>query len=65
MVRSSIPGSSFLITRGPGDAWGPVFGTVAVGNDVLLTEAGSFLTWCGGECGADVLSMADNRLSLG
>ena len=64
-VRSSVPDSSFLITRGPGDAWGPVFGTVALGNDVLLSGRGSFLTWCGGTCGSDVLDLTGNLLRLG
>ena len=62
VVRSSLPYSNFITTRGTGDYWGPVYGTVARHNSVRLTGKGSETFWCGGICGPKVLKLYDNIL---
>lgn len=61
-VVSGLPDAGFLITRGPGDGWGPVWHTVAEHNSVRLTGTGTQAFWCGGTCGPAVLVLRDNVL---
>ena len=63
VVRSSLRTSSFLITRGEGDSFGPVYGTVASHNSVALTGARSQAFWCGGTCGPHVLDLHANVIA--
>jgi hypothetical protein len=58
--RSRLPRAAFLITRGPGDAFGPVAGTVAEGNQVTNTGSAAYGFWCGGGCTRGTLELERN-----
>ena len=60
VVVSSLATSMFLITRGAKSHWGPVYGTRAIANTVLLTGASSQGFSCGDGCSSKVLTMRDN-----
>ena len=61
---SDVPYAEFLVTRGAGNAFGPVSGTVAVHNSVLHTGAGAQGFWCGGTCSPAVLTLRGNVLHV-
>lgn len=63
LVTGAVRNGSFLMTRGPGQHWGPVVGTTATRNDVRLTGPGSFGFGCYGGCTATHLVMRDNTVS--
>ncbi|MCM0622648.1 hypothetical protein [Nocardioides bruguierae] len=62
LVTSGLEDAGFVITRGLGDGFGPVTGTVVVHNTARLSAAGTQAFWCGGICTADVLTLSDNVL---
>lgn len=64
-VRSSLRAGSFLMTRGPGQTWGPVVGTVAEHNTVRLTGAKSFGFGCYGGCTPKILTLRRNVIVAG
>ncbi|MBD8869392.1 right-handed parallel beta-helix repeat-containing protein [Nocardioides donggukensis] len=59
-VTSDLPASEFLVTRGGGSRHGPVLGTVARHNTVLLTGRRTEGFWCDGGCGTGVLRLTRN-----
>lgn len=63
-VRGSLPGLHFLVTRGAGQSWGPVAGTVVTGNDVRLSGADSIGVGCYGGCGLGVLTVRGNTIAV-
>lgn len=60
VVRSSLAGSSFLITRGARDPHGPVMATAAYNNTVYLTGASSQGFVCYAGCGPDIFTLRQN-----
>src|SRR3972149_3384833 len=60
VVRSSLPQSIFLVTRGAEDRNGPVLSTRLHNNTVLLTGANSQGFVCHAGCGADILFLRNN-----
>lgn len=64
-VTSSLDRSTFLMTRGAGQTWGPVRGTVAEHNSVRLTGAHSFGFGCYGGCTPGILRLQRNILVAG
>ncbi|GAA1517874.1 right-handed parallel beta-helix repeat-containing protein [Sphaerisporangium rubeum] len=65
VVTSSRPRGSFLITRGPGHAVGPVRGTVAVHNSVYLPARRTIGFSCADGCSGGVLTLRNNVLRVG
>ncbi len=63
-VRGSLPGLHFLVTRGAGQSWGPVPGTVVADNDVRLLGPDSIGLGCYGGCGLDVLAVRGNTITV-
>lgn len=61
---SDVPYAEFLVTRGSGNHFGPVVGTVAVHNSVLHTGRGAQGFWCGGTCSPAVLTLVGNVLHV-
>lgn len=59
VVRSSLPTSVFLITRGPGNRYGPILGTRALNNTVRLTGGASEGFVCQ-SCSGAVLVLRNN-----
>jgi 3-phytase len=59
-VRSSLPTSVFLVTRGAASSYGPVLRTKLYNNTVLLTGASSQGFVCHAGCGPDILTMRNN-----
>jgi hypothetical protein len=64
VVRSSLARSTFLVTRGAKDSFGPVSGTVLRHNTVYLTGASSQGVVCYAGCSASILSMRNNVLQV-
>ena len=60
LVLSSLPDSTFLVTRGGEDGYGPVANTRLFNNSVVMTGAGSQGFVCHGGCNAGVLVMRNN-----
>lgn len=60
VVRSSLAVSVFLVTRGGGSRYGPVRGTRAINNTVLLTGVSSQGFVCHSGCSSAVLFMRNN-----
>jgi hypothetical protein len=60
VVRSSLGRSVFLITRGSESTWGPILGTRALNNSVLLTGASSEGVVCHSGCSGDILTLRNN-----
>ena len=60
VVRSSLPQSIFLVTRGAEDRNGPVLSTRLHNNTVLLTGANSQGFVCHAGCGAGILFLRNN-----
>jgi hypothetical protein len=60
LVRSSLPESIFLVTRGAGSGYGPVVRTTMVNNTALLTGSSSQGVICHAGCGPDILTMRNN-----
>jgi 3-phytase len=60
VVTSSLDSSIFLVTRGSGSGYGPVSGTRAFNNTVVLTGASSQGVVCSSGCGPTILSMRNN-----
>ncbi len=64
VVRSSLPTSAFLVTRGDEDRYGPVMRTSLYHNTVYLTGGSSKGVVCHAGCSADILRMRNNILSV-
>jgi parallel beta-helix repeat protein len=60
LVRSSLPDSTFLVTRGGQDGYGPVVNTRLFNNTVVMTGDGSQGFVCHGGCNSGVLTMRNN-----
>ena len=60
VVRSALPTSTFVVTRGAGSAYGPVLRTRLVNNTVLMTGAEGQGFVCHAGCGPDILTMRNN-----
>jgi len=60
LVLSSLPESTFLVTRGGQDGHGPVANTRLLNNTVVMTGAGSQGFVCHGGCDSGVLMMRNN-----
>jgi len=60
LVLSSLPESTFLVTRGGESGHGPVGNTRLFNNTVVMTGAGSQGFVCHGGCNAGVLTMRNN-----
>ena len=60
VVRSALPSSSFLVTRGAGSPYGPVLRTRLLNNTVLMTGSQGQGFVCHAGCGPDVLTMRNN-----
>jgi hypothetical protein len=60
VVRSSLRTSTFLVTRGAGSALGPVLGTRASNNSVMLTGQASQGFVCAPGCSRAVLRLRNN-----
>jgi hypothetical protein len=65
VVRSGLDIAAGLVTRGAGDAFGPVTGTVFRHNTVYLTGAQSYGLACYGGCDPTILDARDNVLVAG
>lgn len=62
-VASNLGEATFLMTRGPGQHWGPVTDTRAKKNTVTLTGDGSFGFGCYGKCTPQHLELKRNSIS--
>ena len=60
LVQSSLPDSTFLVTRGGTDGHGPVVNTRLFNNTVVMTGPGSQGFVCHGGCNGGVLVMRNN-----
>ena len=60
LVLSSLPDSTFLVTRGAQDGYGPVENTRLFNNTVVMTGPGSQGFVCHGGCNSSVLTMRNN-----
>jgi hypothetical protein len=60
LVLSSLPDSTFLVTRGGQDGYGPVANTRLFNNTVIMTGPGSQGFVCHGGCNGGVLTMRNN-----
>jgi parallel beta-helix repeat protein len=60
LVLSSLPDSTFVVTRGGGDGHGPVVNTRLLNNTVVMTGPGSQGFVCHGGCNGGVLTMRNN-----
>jgi len=60
LVRSSLAGSTFLITRGGASSLGPVQHTRAYNNTVYLSGSSSQGFMCNAGCSPDILTLRDN-----
>ncbi|MDR8411920.1 right-handed parallel beta-helix repeat-containing protein [Nonomuraea sp. 3-1Str] len=65
VVTSSLPQSSFLVTRGPRHVVGPVLGTVAVHNSVYLPGPRTLGWSCHGGCSPSILRLRNNAVRVG
>lgn len=65
VVRSTLPGSTFLVTRGNGDFFGPVSNTKVFNNTVYLTASDSEGIGCAGDCSTGILSLYNNIIWTG
>lgn len=63
-VRGTLRGQHFVVTRGAGESFGPVPGTVVSDNDVRLLGADSIGVGCYGGCGRAVLTLRRNRITV-
>lgn len=63
-VTGSLTGQHFLVTRGAGQVFGPVTGTLVVNNTVRLTGADAVGVGCYGGCGTDVLTVRNNIVDV-
>jgi hypothetical protein len=60
LVRSTLDASTFLVTRGASDSFGPVANTRVYSNTVVLTGAKSQGFVCYAGCSASILVMRNN-----
>ncbi|HLC28820.1 MAG TPA: hypothetical protein VJL07_05175 [Dehalococcoidia bacterium] len=60
LVLSSLPDSTFLVTRGSEDGFGPVANTQLFNNTVVMTGAGSQGFVCHAGCNSSILTMRNN-----
>lgn len=60
VVRSSLPGAMFLVTRGSSSSFGPVLRTVAYNNTIFLAGSGSQGFVCSSGCTNDILRLRNN-----
>jgi myo-inositol-hexaphosphate 3-phosphohydrolase len=65
VVRSSLPTSSFLVTRGAEDGRGPVNGTRLYNNTAMLTGSQSQGFVCHGGCSREILQLRNNIIGAG
>jgi 3-phytase len=65
VVQSSLPTSTFLVTRGGQDGYGPVNGTRLYNNTVSLTGAQSQGFVCVGGCTGETLYLRNNIIGAG
>lgn len=65
VVTSSRRRGSFLVTRGPGHAVGPVRGTIAVQNSVYLPARDTIGWSCHDGCSPAILRMRNNVIVVG
>jgi hypothetical protein len=59
-VTSSLDRANFLVTRGPGDMYGPVYRTRLYNNTVYLSGAHSYAIQCYGGCAPGILTFRNN-----
>jgi hypothetical protein len=59
-VTSSLPSATFLVTRGPNNKYGPVYGTAVYNTTVYLTGSSSYALQCYGGCSPSVLVFRNN-----
>lgn len=60
VIRSSLPRSTFLVTRGARSRLGPVLRTTALHNTVVLTGATSQGVVCHAGCSPNILTLRNN-----
>ena len=60
VVRSSLATSTFLVTRGAQDGYGPILGTKLYNNTVAMTGAQTQGFICHGGCNSDILQLRNN-----
>jgi hypothetical protein len=60
LVRSALPQSIFVVTRGAGSGYGPIARTTLVNNTAVLTGAASQGVICHAGCDAGILTMRNN-----
>jgi hypothetical protein len=60
VVTSTLPTSAFIITRGAGSSYGPIYRTRLYNNSVLLTGEQSQGFVCDAGCDASILILRDN-----
>jgi parallel beta-helix repeat protein len=60
LVLSSLPDSTFLVTRGAENGYGPVANTRLLNNTVVMTGPGTQGFVCHGGCSPGVLTMRNN-----
>ncbi|MEO5574736.1 MAG: phytase [Gaiellaceae bacterium] len=65
VVRSKLPGSVFVVTRGAGSRYGPVQQTRLDHNTVYLTGESSQGVVCHDGCGLNILTMRNNIVYAG
>jgi hypothetical protein len=60
VVTSALTNSTFLVTRGASDGFGPVTRTKAYNNTVYLTGSNATAVVCAGGCSPDILTLKNN-----
>src|SRR5437870_4799249 len=60
VVRSSVPNSTFIVTRGGQNGYGPVANTRLLNNTVVMTGASSQGFVCSAGCDSSILTMRNN-----
>ena len=60
VVSSSLTAANFLVTRGPNNTYGPVYGTKVYNSSVYLSGSESYAIQCTGGCSPSVLSFKNN-----
>jgi myo-inositol-hexaphosphate 3-phosphohydrolase len=65
VVRSSLASSTFLVTRGAADGYGPIIGTKLYNNTVFMTGSQSEGFICHAGCNAQILHLRNNIIGAG
>lgn len=60
LVVSNVDDAHFIITRGSGNHFGPVYGTRLFNNTIYYTGANSEGIICGANCGTEILTARNN-----